>query len=93
MRTLPSGHSLMLGHQHVSPYEEICSSRAQSHLELKDVIKNHVIRVYEEQGGNVSATASILGIGRHRLKDKLKQYGIKWNSNDVRRNRKPIKVR
>ncbi|TNF24517.1 MAG: sigma-54-dependent Fis family transcriptional regulator [Deltaproteobacteria bacterium] len=43
---------------------------------LADVEKVHIERVLKAQGGNISATARVLGVDRVTLYNKLKKYGI-----------------
>lgn len=46
-------------------------------LNLKDLEKNHILKVLEKTGGNLSQTAELLGIHRNTLRLKMKEYGIK----------------
>ena len=43
---------------------------------LADIERVHVERVLKAQGGNISATARVLGVDRVTLYSKLKKYGI-----------------
>ena len=46
-------------------------------LTLAEVEKTHILRVLKEAEGNVTRAASLLGIDRVTLYNKLKKYGIK----------------
>jgi transcriptional regulator of acetoin/glycerol metabolism len=43
---------------------------------LKDLEKNHILKILEETSGNVAQTAKILGIHRMTLYNKMKKYDI-----------------
>jgi Nif-specific regulatory protein len=43
---------------------------------LAEVEKRHVLRVLEQCGGNRTAAAKLLDIGRNTLSRKLKEYGV-----------------
>jgi DNA-binding NtrC family response regulator len=43
---------------------------------INEIEKKHILNVLEECGGNCSKTASILGISRMTLYNKMKSYGI-----------------
>ncbi|PKN56429.1 MAG: Fis family transcriptional regulator [Deltaproteobacteria bacterium HGW-Deltaproteobacteria-14] len=43
---------------------------------LADIERVHIERVLKAQGGNISATARVLGVDRVTLYNKLKKYGI-----------------
>ena len=43
---------------------------------LKDMERDHIERVLRAQGGNIKATAQILGVSRTTLYKKLRDYGI-----------------
>jgi transcriptional regulator with GAF, ATPase, and Fis domain len=49
----------------------------QVRASLKEVERDHILRVLRSQGWNKKAAAKILGIGRPTVYDKMKQYGIK----------------
>jgi transcriptional regulator of acetoin/glycerol metabolism len=40
-------------------------------LKLKDVVNNHVRKVYDSMGGNISKTAEILGVQQGTVRGKL----------------------
>jgi DNA-binding NtrC family response regulator len=44
-------------------------------LALAQVERAHILRVYEQTGGNKSETAKLLGIGSNTLRRKLEEYG------------------
>jgi len=46
---------------------------------LKEVIKNHILRVLEECRGNKTKAAAILGIAPATLYNKLHEYGLDLN--------------
>jgi DNA-binding NtrC family response regulator len=46
-------------------------------LKLDDIEKHHIEKVLEESGGNITQAASLLGIDRVTLYNKIKKYGIK----------------
>jgi len=48
-----------------------------STLFLKDLEKNHILKVLEKTGGNLSQAAELLGIHRNTLRLKMKEYQIK----------------
>ncbi|MFQ6121963.1 MAG: sigma-54-dependent transcriptional regulator [Dehalococcoidales bacterium] len=59
------------------------SSTAQGQT-LKEVEKNHILKILTRSGGNYSQTARILGITRMSLYNKVRAYGLdvkKINSN------------
>jgi len=43
---------------------------------LRDMERDHIVRVLRAQGGNIKATAAILGVSRTTLYKKLRDYGI-----------------
>jgi len=43
---------------------------------LKDVEREHILKVLNSNGGNITHTSQILGIGRNTLYRKLKEFGI-----------------
>ncbi|MCP4260578.1 MAG: sigma-54-dependent Fis family transcriptional regulator [Planctomycetes bacterium] len=45
--------------------------------------RNHILKVLEENGGNIARTAKILGIHRMTLYNKLKKYNINVNILDT----------
>ena len=45
-------------------------------LPLDEVVKNHILKVYENTGHNKTKTASVLGIGLNTLRRKLALYGV-----------------
>ena len=47
-----------------------------SSLTLEEVERRHIARVLEQEGGNRSRTARVLGISRTTLYDKLDRYGL-----------------
>ncbi|MBW2529708.1 MAG: sigma-54-dependent Fis family transcriptional regulator [Deltaproteobacteria bacterium] len=52
------------------------SSRRAGGRSLKEVEREHIVRVLREQGDNIKATAAVLGVSRTTLYKKLKDYGI-----------------
>jgi DNA-binding NtrC family response regulator len=63
------------------PYLGLVSDRASegapaASLSLKDMEKDHILRVLRKTGWNLSKTAEILGIHRNTLRLKMKEYGI-----------------
>ncbi len=53
------------------------TDESSSSLNLKDLEKNHILKVLEKTGGNLSQAAELLGIHRNTLRLKMKEYGIK----------------
>jgi len=51
------------------------SGKTEQCLALAQVQRAHVLRVYEQTGGNKSETAKLLGIGQNTLRRKLEEYG------------------
>ena len=49
--------------------------KTEQGLSLAQVEKAHILRVYEQTGGNKSETAKSLGIGPNTLRRKLEEYG------------------
>jgi transcriptional regulator of acetoin/glycerol metabolism len=45
-------------------------------ISLSETEKSHILRVYNETGGNKMKTARLLGIGLNTLRRKLTSYGI-----------------
>ncbi len=50
---------------------------ALSQKTLADMEKEYILRVFNAEGKNATATARLLGISRSTLHEKLKRYGIK----------------
>ncbi|NIM13951.1 MAG: response regulator [Candidatus Aminicenantes bacterium] len=50
---------------------------------IETVIKNHILNVLEETGGNISKASEILGIRRTTLYNKLKKYNYTVNKLDI----------
>jgi DNA-binding NtrC family response regulator len=50
---------------------------------LEALERNHILKVIEENGGNIARTAKILGIHRMTLYNKLKKYNINVNILDT----------
>ena len=46
-------------------------------VKLSDLEKDHILRMLEETGGNVTKAANLLGIDRVTLYNKMKKYGVK----------------
>jgi DNA-binding NtrC family response regulator len=46
-------------------------------VKLSDLEKDHILRILEETGGNVTKAANLLGIDRVTLYNKMKKYGVK----------------
>jgi DNA-binding NtrC family response regulator len=64
-------------------FEAEPSGREAAGLTLKEVEEQHVVRVLEEEGGNVKRAAHRLGIPRSTLYQKLKKQGIAPRDPDV----------
>jgi DNA-binding NtrC family response regulator len=45
-------------------------------ISLSETEKSHILKVYNETGGNKMKTARLLGIGLNTLRRKLASYGI-----------------
>ena len=63
------------------PYFGLMSDRSLeeisvSSLSLKDVEKNHILKVLRKSNWNLNKSAEILGIHRNTLRLKMKEYGI-----------------
>ena len=43
---------------------------------LAEIEKNHILKAYNDTGGNKSLTAKVLGIGLNTLRRKLTSYGV-----------------
>lgn len=52
----------------------------KKYFSLDDVEKQHISRILEETGWNISKSASILGIDRSTLYNKIKRYDLKSSS-------------
>ncbi len=50
---------------------------------LEALERNHILKVLEENSGNIARTAKILGIHRMTLYNKLKKYNINVNILDT----------
>lgn len=48
----------------------------REYLSLKEIEKEHILKVIKRFDGNISQTAAVLGIGRNTLYRKLEEYGI-----------------
>jgi len=76
---LMSGGNQLLGAEHLY-FENPQSTRArveyQSNLTLAEVERQHVMRVLEEEHGNVDQAATRLEIPRSSLYQKLRAYGV-----------------
>jgi len=48
----------------------------REYLSLKEIEKEHIIKVIKKYEGNISQTAAVLGIGRNTLYRKLEEYEI-----------------
>ena len=53
------------------------SEAVEENLNLEAVEKNHILRVLNLYGGNITLCAKTLGIGRNTLYRKIENYGIK----------------
>jgi DNA-binding NtrC family response regulator len=63
------------------PYFGLVSGETIAHvppgsLSLKDVEKDHITRVLDQNGWNLNKSAEVLGIHRNTLRLKMKEYGI-----------------
>ncbi len=63
------------------PYFGLVSDKSFEHippasLSLKDVEKDHILRVLKEANWNLNKAAEILGIHRNTLRLKMREYGI-----------------
>jgi len=63
------------------PYFGLVSDKSLKHLpsaslSLKDVEKDHILRVLKKTNWNLNKTAEVLGIHRNTLRLKMKEYGI-----------------
>jgi two-component system NtrC family response regulator len=64
------------------PYFGLVTDKTLSHvppasLSLKDVEKDHILRVLDQNDWNLNKSAEVLGIHRNTLRLKMKEYGIK----------------
>jgi DNA-binding NtrC family response regulator len=50
---------------------------AKDHFSLDEVEKEHILKVLNQTGWNVSKTSELLGINRSTLYSKIKRYGLK----------------
>jgi DNA-binding NtrC family response regulator len=50
---------------------------------IETVIRNHILNILEETGGNISKSSEILGIRRTTLYNKLKKYNYTVNKLDI----------
>jgi transcriptional regulator of acetoin/glycerol metabolism len=66
--------------------EQALSSEAAADecLDLEFMEKNHILRVLDLYGGNISLCAKTLGIGRNTLYRKIESYGIKCSEMERR---------
>jgi transcriptional regulator with PAS, ATPase and Fis domain len=53
-------------------------------LDLEFMEKNHILKVLDLYGGNISLCAKTLGIGRNTLYRKIESYGIKCSVTERR---------
>lgn len=63
------------------PYFGLVTDKTLSHvppasLSLKDVEKDHILRVLDRNDWNLNRSAEVLGIHRNTLRLKMKEYGI-----------------
>lgn len=63
------------------PYHGLVSDKSfryipSASLSLKDMEKDHILRVLKEANWNLNKSAEILGIHRNTLRLKMKEYGI-----------------
>ncbi|MEJ2048436.1 MAG: sigma-54 dependent transcriptional regulator [Calditrichota bacterium] len=58
---------------HINTSEKTASKK----VKLSDLEKDHILRILDETGGNVTKTANLLGIDRVTLYNKMKKYGVK----------------
>lgn len=58
------------------------AQKATGNLSLADIERDHILRVLEMVQGNKVKAASILGISRTTLYEKLKEYGIEGKARD-----------
>lgn len=52
-------------------------TRNQADLQLSQVEKNHILKVYDMAGNNKAKASKMLGIGLNTLRRRLKSYGVK----------------
>jgi two-component system response regulator HydG len=62
--------------------QDIIHPAVQKEKTIEAVTKNHILNVLEETKGNISKAASILGIRRMTLYNKLKKYDLTANNLD-----------
>jgi len=75
--------SVVIGkNRHIQP-EDLPLFRPEStalpHSSLKEVEKNHIAQVLDENSWNISRSSKILGIDRSTLYNKIKSYGLQKN--------------
>ncbi|HEC32468.1 MAG TPA: sigma-54-dependent Fis family transcriptional regulator, partial [Deltaproteobacteria bacterium] len=79
---LAQGETIKIYHlpkyvQKVKPKKhKVSKGRQTEDLPLDEVVKNHILKVYENTGRNKTKTASVLGIGLNTLRRKLSLYGV-----------------
>ncbi len=78
---LTQGHEIQV--HHLPKYLQMLKAKNKTkktdrdtrEVPLDEVIKNHILSVYEKTGRNKTRTAKILGIGLNTLRRKLSSYG------------------
>ncbi|GAB4342536.1 MAG: sigma-54 dependent transcriptional regulator [Calditrichia bacterium] len=76
-RAMVVGKKPQLSEEDLPLYLEQRPNRFNGRLTLADIEKDHIERVLAETEGNITRAASLLGIDRVTLYNKLKKYGIR----------------
>ena len=84
MRTYGNGAGTAEGYPIRSDQTASSELLADECLDLEFMEKNHILRVLDLYGGNISLCAKTLGIGRNTLYRKIESYGIKCSEMERR---------